>query len=361
MKLVDRYIGREFLKVFGLAMSIFLCLYVILDLFDNIARFIEAGVNADMVGRYYLFMIPYIALQVLPVSVLFASLLSLGNLNRFNELVAFKMAGLNPYRLASSIFGLSALFVLIALLANEYFIPAANQKAFNIKRTQVQHLPSYGVTKENDIWYRVKGNRIINVSLVDLEKQKLYKLALFEFDRSNKLVKRWDAQEAQWTDSGWILRNGYLRTFEEGELANVEQFAETAADLNITPLEIARAEREPEEMTFRELKAYIKKLSASGIRTVRYKVDLQTKLSITFTSLVMSLFGVSFALRSRSRSKSLLLGAGVSLLVGLGYWIVLALGISLGHSGKLPPFLAAWGGNLLFGAGALLLISRVRN
>ena len=361
MKLVDRYIGREFLKIFGLAMSIFLGLYVIIDLFDNIDRFIEAGVSADMVGRYYLFMIPYIALQVLPVAVLFASLLSLGNLNRFNELVAFKMAGLNPYRLASSIFFLSALFVLIALLANEYFIPSANQKAFNIKRTQVQHLPPYGVTKENDIWYRVKGNRIINVSLVDLEKQKLYKLVIFEFDRSNKLTRRWDAQEARWTGSGWILRSGYLRTFEEGMLANVEQFTEMATEVNITPLELARAEREPEEMNFRELKAYIKKLSASGIRTTAYKVDLQTKLSITFTSLVMSLFGASFALRSGSRSKSLLLGAGVSLLVGLGYWIVLALGISLGHSGKLPPFLAAWAGNLLFGAGGLFLLSRVRN
>jgi lipopolysaccharide export system permease protein len=250
---------------------------------------------------------------------------------------------------------------LIALLANEYFIPYTNQKAFDIKRTQVQHLPPYGVTKENDIWYRVQDGRIINVSLVDLEKQKLYKLAIFEFDRSNKLIRRWNAQQAQWTGSGWILQDGYLRTFEEGMLANVEQFAELKGDLNITPLELARAEREPEEMTFRELKAYIRKLSTSGIRTVRYKVDLQSKLSITFTSLVMSLFGASFALRSGSRSKSLLLGAGVSLLVGLGYWIVLALGISLGHSGKLPPFLAAWAGNLLFGAGGLFLLSRVRN
>jgi lipopolysaccharide export system permease protein len=359
MKLVDRYIGREFLKVFALSMSIFLCLYVIADLFDNVAHFMGAGVSVDMVARYYLFMLPYIALQVLPVSVLFASLLSLGNLNRFNELVAFKMAGLNPYRLASSIFALSALFVLIALLANEYFIPSTNQKAFDIKRTQVEHLPPYGVTKENDIWYRVKGNRIINVSLVDVEKQKLYKLAIFEFDGSNRLVKRWDAREAQWTGSGWILQDGYLRTFEKGMLVNAEQFAEAKGDLNITPLELARAEREPEEMNFRELKAYIRKLSASGIRTTAYKVDLQTKLSIVFTSLVMSLIGTSFALRLRSRS--LLLGAGVSLLVGLGYWIVLALGITLGHSGKLPPFLAAWAGNLLFGAGGLFLLWQVRN
>jgi len=359
MKLVDRYIGQEFLKIFGFSMSVFLCLYVIIDLFDNMGRFIEAGVSMDMAGRYYLFMIPYIALQVLPVSVLFASLLSLGNLNRFNELVAFKMAGLNPYRLGSSIFVLSFCFALMALLATEYLIPITNRKAFDIKRTQIQHLPPYGVTQENDIWYRVKGDRIVNISAVDLEKRRLYRLAILEFDPSNRLVRRWDAREAEWTGSGWILRDGYLRTFEKGFLSSAARFTETAADLNATPLELARAEREPEEMTFRELKAYIKKLSASGIRTVAYEVDLQTKLSIAFTSLVMSLFGASFALRSRSRS--LLVGAGVSLLVGLGYWIVLALGISLGHSGKLPAYLAAWAGNLLFGGAGLFLLSQVRN
>jgi len=112
-------------------------------------------------------------------------------------------------------------------------------------------------------------------------------------------------------------------------------------------------------MNYRELRAYIKKLGASGVRTTIHKVDLQAKLSIPFTSLVMSIFGVSFAMRSRG--KSLLVSAGVSLLVGLGYWIILALGISLGHSGELRPFIAAWGGNLLFGAAGIYLLSRVRH
>jgi len=359
MKLVDRYIGQAFLRVFALAIAVFVFLYVIIDLFDNTSRFIDAGATVKVVFQYYLCRIPYIALQVLPVAVLFASLLSLGNLSRFNELVAFKMGGLNPYRLGASIFIFSALFVLIASLASEYLIPFTNRKALEIKRTEIQRLPPFSLTEENDIWYRVKGNRILYISLVDVGDQKLHNLALFEFDRSNDLARRWDAREAKWTGSRWILRNGYLRTFQDGLLSGVQEFAEMEAYISASPLDFSRVEREPEEMNFRELKAYIKKLSASGVKTQAYRVDLQTKLSIVFTSLVMSLFGASFALRSRGRS--LLVGAGVSLLVGLGYWIVLALGISLGHTGKLPPLLAAWGGNLLFGAAGLFLLSRVRD
>jgi lipopolysaccharide export system permease protein len=358
MRLVDQYIAREFLRIFSLALVVFISLYVIVDLFDNTSRFIDAGATLDVIGQYYIFKIPNIVFQVLPAAVLFASLLSLGNLNRFNELVAFKMGGLNPYRLGASILVLSFSCFLVALLASEFVLPFMNGKAFDIKRTQIERLPPYSHTKENDIWYRARGNRMLHISLVDVEAQKLYGLTIFELGKSAQLSKRWDAKEAQWTGSGWVLRGGFLRTFRDGMLSAVQEFSEMKTDLSTTPLELARVEREPEEMNFRELKAYIKKLSASGVRTVRYKVDLQIKTSIPFTSLIMSLFGISFALRARRAS--LLVTAGISLLAGLGYWIVLALGISLGHSGALPPFWAAWGGNILFGTAGLLLLSGAR-
>jgi lipopolysaccharide export LptBFGC system permease protein LptF len=33
---------------------------------------------------------------------------------------------------------------------------------------------------------------------------------------------------------------------------------------------------------------------------------------------------------------------GLALIVGFSYWIFLALAVSLGHSGALSPFFAAW-------------------
>jgi lipopolysaccharide export system permease protein len=261
--------------------------------------------------------------------------------------------------MGSPILIISTLWALIALFASEYVIPLTNRQAFEIKRTQIQRLPPHGFTKENDIWYRVARNRILYISLVDVGHQKMSNLTIFEFEKSNELAKRWDAREAHWKASRWTLIDGYLREFKDGILSSVRPFSEVDLDLSVNPIELSRVEREPAEMNVRELRSYIKRASASGIPTEGYKVDLQTKLGIPFTSLVMSLFGVAFALRTKRTSP--LVGAGVSLLVGLGYWIVLAVGISLGHSGKLPPFLAAWGANLLFGAGGLLLLWRARN
>jgi len=52
------------------------------------------------------------------------------------------------------------------------------------------------------------------------------------------------------------------------------------------------------------------------------------------------------------------IGAGI--ILGFSYWIIFAFGLSLGRSGTIPPFLAAWSANLLFGAGAIVLFRRLR-
>ncbi|MEK7783118.1 MAG: LptF/LptG family permease, partial [Candidatus Binatota bacterium] len=41
------------------------------------------------------------------------------------------------------------------------------------------------------------------------------------------------------------------------------------------------------------------------------------------------------------------LSFGLTMLIGFGYWFVLAFSVSLGHSGALPPLVAAWFPNLI--------------
>jgi len=358
MRLADKYVGQEFGRILGLTAAIFLGLYLIIDLFDNSSRFIELGATAGAVASYYLWLIPYIAIQVLPAAILFASLLSLGKLNRFNELVAMKMGGVNPYRIGAPILIISALLSLSALVASEYMIPLTNRRAFDIKRTRIQRLPPHGFTRENDVWYRAARHRILYISLVDVARQKLVRVSLLDFDRSFQLSRRWDAREALWDGSKWMLVDGYLRTFEDGMVSSAEPFSQKEVDLSVGPVELSRVERKPEEMDLRELRNYIRRASASGIPTEAYRVDFQTKISIPFTGLVMALFGVALGLWAKR--SGLLVGMGMSLLVGLAYWILLAVGISLGHSGKLPPLVAAWGANLVFGLGGIVLLWEVR-
>ncbi|MEK7203872.1 MAG: LptF/LptG family permease, partial [candidate division NC10 bacterium] len=78
MRLLDRYIARECLKLLCLCLVVFVGVYVIVDLFEKFSKFLEARVEPDLILRYYLFSLPNFFLQVLPVAVLLASLLTLG-------------------------------------------------------------------------------------------------------------------------------------------------------------------------------------------------------------------------------------------------------------------------------------------
>jgi lipopolysaccharide export LptBFGC system permease protein LptF len=76
-------------------------------------------------------------------------------------------------------------------------------------------------------------------------------------------------------------------------------------------------------------------------------VDLQAKLTLPLLSFIVTLLAIPIAFRARSGG-SVVASLGVSLTLAFAYYIVISLGISLGHAGKLPPYIAAWLPNLFF-------------
>src|SRR5574337_237510 len=97
MRILDRYLAQEFLRVFAFSLAILLALAAIVDLFDRLSRFRD--VSGMVVIQYYLQRLPWFGLQVMPVAVLLAALFSLGQMTRQNELLAMKMGHLDAFRI----------------------------------------------------------------------------------------------------------------------------------------------------------------------------------------------------------------------------------------------------------------------
>ena len=139
MRILDRYLAIEFLKVFMFSVAAFLALYLIVDLFDRLGSFLDAP--GLVVIQYYVYRLPWIGFQVMPVAVLLASLLSLGNLARNNELLAMKMARLSSLRIVAPLLILSVLVSLVTLTIGESVVPRMNERALNVYRVKVKRLP----------------------------------------------------------------------------------------------------------------------------------------------------------------------------------------------------------------------------
>jgi lipopolysaccharide export system permease protein len=130
-------------------------------------------------------------------------------------------------------------------------------------------------------------------------------------------------------------------------------------DLPERPSDFQEVQKDVEVMGYFELKRYIRKLQAEGYDATRYVVDLHGKIAFSLVSIILAVIGFLFSLRSE-RSGGIAQGIGAGLVIGFSYWLVYAFGMSLGRSGTLPPFIAAWFANILFGAFSVFLIRRVK-
>src|SRR5207245_6261208 len=112
--------------------------------------------------------------------------------------------------------------------------------------------------------------------------------------------------------------------------------------------------RESETLSFGELRSHIESLEAKGLDVVKLKVQLHRKIAFPLVSLVMAFLGVPFAFVVARRGA--LYGIAGSILLAIFYYVCLAVFESLGNNALLPPSLAAWAPNIIFGATGLYLL-----
>jgi lipopolysaccharide export system permease protein len=182
-------------------------------------------------------------------------------------------------------------------------------------------------------------------------------MSVFELSHDFALLRRVDAREAAFGPQEWTVRDGYQLELNKNPI-RITPFKEMEVSLKERPEEFARVARSPEEMSYVQLRQYIDRLVKSGVTATRYLVDLHAKVATALVSLIMAILGVSFGLRT-GRS-GVMLWVGVCIPMGFVYYMLLVLGFSLGRGGALPPLVAAWLPNLVFGTAGVLSLWRLR-
>ena len=142
------------------------------------------------------------------------------------------------------------------------------------------------------------------------------------------------------------------------ELAFSFDALRTRATLQETPQALLAEPTAPDAMRYAELGRYIDALARSGSDTRKLAVERALKLAIPFICIVVALFGAPLAVSTPSSGPAW--GVGVSLATTFVALLMFQLAKAVGAGGVLPPLVAAWFPNLLFGAGAAWLLKRTR-
>src|ERR1700737_3413243 len=126
MRLLDRYVIRNFLQAYIYCIAGFISIWLIFDISDNISIFIDQQVGVLLAVRYYATQIPQVLIILLPVSLLLALLFSLGRMSRANEVVSMLTAGVSVPRVLLPLIAIGLLTVAATAVLNYSLAPHAD-------------------------------------------------------------------------------------------------------------------------------------------------------------------------------------------------------------------------------------------
>jgi lipopolysaccharide export system permease protein len=358
LRLFDRYVLREFLLLLALSLISFVAIFAIVDLFEKIREFMDGRAGAWTIARYYVYKVPYVVVNVLPVALLMSTFLTLGQMSKFNELTAMATSGVSTGRIIVPLLFVALACVGVSFALSETIVPEATRRREEILESEVRRRQVRSPTEYANVSSLGRDGRVYLVKLYLAPERRMHDVLVTEM-RGNRIVRRFDARAARWDGRQWVFENGVVREFSAaGEKAT--PFSRLPMpELSERPEDFEKPPEKPEEMGYLALADYVERLRSSGLRIEKYQVQLDLKRAFPWINFIVVVMGA--ALAARLRNPNAALGFGISVFTAFFYYGLMRAGEALGQGGSVPPLVAAWGANLVFGSLALgLFVSAQR-
>jgi lipopolysaccharide export system permease protein len=335
MKILDRYLLKQFFPVFMASLSMFMLLVVLIDLFVNLVRFLNNGASIGEILKVSLYYMPKSFLYALPVSLLFSSAYTLGDLYARNELSTVLCSGIPFWRVCIPLFviGVAASFFSFFFEDNAVIptLRVKNEMTRKILQTQ-------GENSSTNVAIKSEGGRVIYAAdYYDGTTQTLNGLFIITLDENKSFVSVVRAPRAEWNGSEWVLVNPVAYEMRDGFLRpgilSGDHYTES-------PEIFRRSTIAAGDLNSREAAALIRDLNAAGLPVLEAKADYHHRFSFSAVSFVVIFLSVT--LGGRFRKNILLMNLLSSLGTAVAYYVVEMITMMCARLGIIPPVMGAW-------------------
>jgi LPS export ABC transporter permease LptF/LPS export ABC transporter permease LptG len=358
--ILDDYVLRDFGVNLAMVVAAFLMLLLVFTLFELLGDILRNQISPLIVGEYLLNVSPYFIYNITPLSMLLAVLITLGVMQRSNEITAIKTTGISIYRIVTPLVVAAAILALGLFFADQFYLPHANKRQ-DALRNLIKGKPAQTYLNPDRKWIFGQHSDIYYYELFDSDRDQFGRLAVFQFDPTTfQLTKRIYADRAHWEDSlrRWVCTQGWERDFRGPAIENYRTFdVATFSAVSEPPTYFKKEVKQSSEMNYQELRRYIRDLQQSGFDVVRLRVQLEKKFAFPIITLVMAVLAIPFSLSSGRRGA--ITGVAVAVGIALVYWTVAGLFEAIGNISQLPPVLAAWSPDVIFALVGGYLILKV--
>jgi lipopolysaccharide export system permease protein len=386
MRILDKYLIRQFFFVLLFSLIAFWMIFLIVDLVEHLDNYIDRHATFFLVIKYYFFYTPYILVLSLPVAMLLSCLFSLGQLAKHNELTAMKSAGISLYRMLLPLFIFSFLISLLTIVFGGLIVPVTYQKMMEVKTVEIEKGKKETDLILQDVFVQGEDGRIFHLASYDTKARMGTDVLVQKFEE-NRLKEEIRAKKVTWKESGWLFQDGVEMVFSDstegiksplsaGKIdtgSSPDHFGERAGqeiekyqafdklfrlDFKIKPEALTQRQKKPEEMGYFELADYVKIKKRSGQLVAKEATDLNLKISFPLVSFIIVLFGAPIA--ANPKRSGLAIGFAISLFIAFVYYTLIRMAQSFGYSERLPPLLAAWVTNILFAILGIILLVKAK-
>jgi lipopolysaccharide export system permease protein len=357
VRALDRYVFAEFWKIFVTTALGFPILINIIDLTDNLDKYLSQNLSAGRIALSYLYWLPDSMFMILPAAVLFATVFSVGALTRHSEITAAKASGISFYRFIAPIFVGAVIATLLGLTLGE-LAPITNKKRLDI----LQASSVNSVTSDRyNFAYAADRGRIYKIGALHLVVPSIEGIVIERKgngpDYPSYIISSNNANYR--TGKGWLLQKGAMHLLTDS-MQNLTFSFDSLIDRHFTepPKQLTLTQKAPTDMGFRELGRFIRSMERSGAEVNELRVERMLKLAIPVTCVVILLFGAPLATSTQRGGAAY--GVGLSLATTVIFLMLIQLMKGVGGKGIIPADLAAWLPSIIFGVVGAILFARVR-
>ncbi len=359
VRILDKYIFREVCKAFLFGICAFSAVFIGSGTLFKIAKYItDYGASLSAVIKVFIFGLPNVIMWTFPMSMLLATLLTFGRLSSSSEITAMKSCGIGFFRIAMPAILLGFLVSIVAILFNEHVVPWANTAYRNVVYYEIQG-NSGAKSQDHIILKDIKDGqiqRLLYARRYDADSQSLQSITLQEFDGAGKVSHVENAEYAEFTGKEWVMHNGMLYDISDGESEHTLRFNTQVLPINASPRQIVREQKDPEELTMKELKAQIRIMKTQYVDTSKLETELYQRITVPMASLIFALVGVPLGLQPTRNSSSA--GFAMSVIIIFFYYALMTMANAIGRSGALSPMLAVWIPNIVGLIAGIFLIRK---
>ncbi len=349
MNLLSRYIITQFIRNFLVVTVAFVAIYILVDFFEKIDKFMETGQSIWLVLQFFILSIPFIIDMLGPVLILLAGVISLGVLSHNNELTAMMAGGIHLRTIINPILIGALLLTMLFLAMAQWVLPKTVSTTNTIWYENVKGMVPLGIYRNGRYYY--KGKEGFYSFVRPWPKRNVFlDFSYSSWNPEHKLETLVSSKSAEWTSkNGWLLKKGQIQRNINPNDFHTTLFTEQNFSFPESPQFFFVPKHQSAELSLTQLfQAMFKQDSES--KTVIAQTNFYSRLSYTLLGIPLLFMGLPMLMLSyRKWGKDLSVAIPVSCGMAFVAWGIWGALQSLAKAGYLSPLIAAVLIHIFFG------------